>query len=124
MNTSTYIDPAIDMKSEKMISVIIHFKTKPAKVAVTLAKEKGTPLTLEKAEQEVEASHARFQDDVKRILGQKNIPYSITYTYKTAYNGVSMKLPANEIKTLLQSKEIEGIYANKEYHLDPPLTSI
>ncbi|MGE8203285.1 protease inhibitor I9 family protein [Heyndrickxia sp. NPDC080065] len=121
MKSALYIDPKIDMNSEKTISIIIHFKTQPAKAAVALAEAKGVPLTLEKAKIDVEESHARFQEDLKRLLDQKHIPYAITYTYTTAFNGVSMKLPGTAIKTLLQSKEIDAIYANKEYHLEPPL---
>ena len=120
MTSALYIDPKIDMTSKKTISIIIHFKTKPAKVAVALAEANGVPLTLEEAKQNVEDSHARFQKDVKKFLDQKQIPYSITHTYKSALNGVAMELPANEIKTLLQSTEINAIYTNQEYYLDPP----
>lgn len=122
--SALYIDPKIDMNSEKTVSIIIHFTTEPAKAAVTLAEAKGVPLTLEKAQKDVEESHSRFQEDLKRLLDQNQIPYSITYTYTTAFNGVSMKLPGTAIKTLLQSKEIGAIYANQEYHLDPPLKPI
>ncbi|MEI4831367.1 protease inhibitor I9 family protein [Bacillus sp. FJAT-53711] len=120
MTSASYIDPKIDMNSKKTVSIIIEFKTKPAKVAVALAKANGVSLTLEEAEQNVEDSHARFQKDVKRFLDQKQIPYSITHTYKSALNGVAMELPANEIKALLQSTEINAIYTNQEFHLDPP----
>ncbi|NEY99274.1 protease inhibitor I9 family protein [Heyndrickxia shackletonii] len=121
MTSALYIDPKINMNSEKTVSIIIHFKTKPAKAAVALAEAKGVPLTLEQAQKDVEESHSRFQEDLKRLLDQNQISYSITYTYTTAFNGVSMKLPGTAIKTLLQSKEIDAIYANQEYHLDPPL---
>jgi hypothetical protein len=120
MTTDIYIDPEIDQKSEKEIVIIIHFKTIPAKTAVAQAEMSGVPLTLEKAKQDVEDSHVRFQEDIKRYLGKQQIPYTIIHTYKAALNGVAMKLPANEIKTLLQSAEIAAIYANKEYKLTPP----
>jgi CHAT domain-containing protein len=115
-----YIDPEIDLNTEKMVEIIIHFKTEPAKVAVAIAETSGIPLSLDKAKQDVEDSHARFQADVQKYLGLKQIPYTITHTYKTALNGVAMKLPGNEIKTLLQSGEIAAIYLNKEIQLNPP----
>lgn len=120
MINEIYIDPAIDMKSEKDVIIIIHFKTKPAKAALALAKMTGVPLTLEQAEKDVEDSHARFQKDVERYLGQAQIPYRIVHTYKSALNGAALKLPANKIHRLLQSDEIEAIFANKEYQLNPP----
>lgn len=120
MTRNIYIDPEIDLSSEKMVEIIIHFKTEPAKVAVAIAEMSGIPLSLDKAKEDVEDSHARFQEEVQKYLGQKQIPYTITHTYKTALNGVAMKLPGNEIKTLLQSAEIAAIYANKEIQLNPP----
>jgi hypothetical protein len=118
--SNIYIDPEIDMNSKEMITVIIQFKTKPAQVAVAIAEKSGVPLSLENANWAVEHSHARFQEDVKRFLVSKRIPYSINHIYKSALNGVSMSIPAYEIKTLLNFNEIESIHANKEYHLDPP----
>lgn len=120
MTSDIHIDPEVDMTSEKMVEIIIHFKTLPAKVAVAIAEKSGVPLTLEQAKQEVEESHSRFRKDVERYLGQHQIPYSIKHTYKMALNGVSMKLPGKEIKRLLQSNEIASIYANKEIKLIPP----
>ncbi|CAH2717338.1 hypothetical protein BACCIP111895_04530 [Neobacillus rhizosphaerae] len=121
MTQNIYIDPKINLKSEEEVIIIIHFKTKPAKVAVALAEASGVPLTIEKAEQDVKDSHARFRKDVEKYLGQKQIPYTIVHTYSAALNGVAMKLPANEIKSLLQSAEIEAIYANREIKLVPPV---
>jgi len=120
MTSAIHIDPEVDMISEKMVEIIIHFKTQPAKVAVAIAEMSGVPLTLEQAKQDVEESHSRFKKDVERYLGQNQIPYSIKHTYKMAFNGVSMKLPGKEIKRLLQSNEIAAIYANREIKLIPP----
>ncbi|MFK9091954.1 protease inhibitor I9 family protein [Bacillus salipaludis] len=120
MTSAIHIDPEVDMNSEKMVEIIIHFKTQPAKVAIAIAEMSGLPLTLDQAKQDVEESHSRFQEDVERYLGQNQIPYSINHTYKTVFNGVSMKLPGKEIIRLLQSNEIAAIYANKEIKLIPP----
>src|SRR4051794_11760963 len=71
MTADIYIDPKINLGGEGEVTIIIHFKTVPAKVAVSLAESGGAPLTLEKAELDVEASHVRFQEDVQKYLGQK-----------------------------------------------------
>jgi hypothetical protein len=114
------VDPTIDISSDEMVTIIIQFRTKPAQEAVAIAKKAGVPLTLENANWAVKHSHERFQEEVKRYLVPKRIPYTINYVYQSALNGVSMTLPAKDIKSLLQIKEIESIHANKEYHIDPP----
>lgn len=121
MTTNVYIDPKIDLNSDKEITVIIHFKTKPAREAVELAKQKGETLSLEQAEQDVKESHKRFQADVKKYLDGEQIPYTITHTYTAAINGVAIRLPSSAIKTLLQSREIEAVYASKEIKNIPPV---
>jgi hypothetical protein len=120
MNSNMYIDPTINMNSDNMVTIIIQFRTKPAQEAVLISQKSGVPISIENANWAVERSHERFQEEVKRYLVPKNVPFTINYIYKTALNGVSMNLPANEIKTLFQFKEIESIHANKEYHIDPP----
>jgi hypothetical protein len=114
------VDPTIDVNSDEMTTVIIQFRTKPAQEAVAIAKKAGVSLSIENANWAVKHSHERFQEEVKRYLVSKRIPYTINHVYQAALNGVSMTLPANEIKSLLQFKEIESIHANKQYHIDPP----
>jgi hypothetical protein len=122
MTNKVIVDPAIDINSHEMVTVIIQFRTKPAQEAVAIAKKAGVPLSVENANWAVKHSHERFQEDVKRYLVPKRIPYTINYVYQSALNGVSMTLPAKEIKLLLQFKEIESIHANKQYQIDPPNT--
>ncbi|QCJ44236.1 hypothetical protein FAY30_21290 [Bacillus sp. S3] len=121
MTTNIHIDPEIDLNSNDEITVLIHFKTKPAREAVELAKMQGVPLTLEQAERDVKESHQRFQADVKKYLDGGQISYTIKHTYTAAFNGVAIKLPASAIQALLQSAEIEAIYANKEIKNIPPV---
>ena len=121
MNPTVYIDPAIDLSREQTISVIIEFKTKPAKVAVIEAEAKGIPFTLEKAKKQVEESHLMFQKELHEILDNNQIPYTVRHKYTTALNGVSMELPANEIKRLAESSSvISKISLNQKIKLNPP----
>ncbi|CAG9609829.1 protease inhibitor I9 family protein [Pseudoneobacillus rhizosphaerae] len=120
MTNKINVDPTIDINSDEMVTVIIQFRTKPAQEAVAIANKAGIPLTLENANWAVKHSHERFQEEVKRYLDSKRIPYTINYVYQSALNGVSMTLPAKDIQLLLQFKEIKSIHANKQYHIDPP----
>jgi len=125
MNPSVYIDPDIDLSSEKNISVIIEFKTKPAKVAVIEAEAKGIPLTLEEAQGQVEESHLIFQKELHELLDKNHIPYTLRHKYTTALNGVSMELPANEIRSLAEaSSVISKISLNRKVKLEPPIFPI
>lgn len=121
MNTSIFVDPDIDLSSNGTVSVIVHFKTQPARVAMALAKEKGYMLSFEQAAQEVENSHARFLNELELGLLGNHVEYTITRTYKTVINGMAMKLPAKSIINLMKSSEIAAIYANQEVQLDPPI---
>jgi len=121
MSSSFYVDPSIDLSSDQVVSIIIEFKTKPAKIAVLEAEATGKQLTLEEATKQVEESHKMFQKELKTLLADHQIPYSIRHTYTAALNGVSMDLPAIEIKRLLQSTVIEKIYPNRKIQLMPPI---
>jgi subtilisin family serine protease len=117
-----------ELKGDNEITVIVEFKTKPEKVAVLDAALKGKNLTAEQAKNKINHEHASFEEDVKRIFpstlyksGKK--PYEITRSFKTAYNGVSMKLPANEVETLLQSDAVKAVYKSVTFTIDPPIQS-
>ncbi|WP_163100356.1 protease inhibitor I9 family protein [Peribacillus alkalitolerans] len=123
MSPFVFLDPAIDLSSQNIVSIIIEFKTKPAKVAVLEAKAKGISLSLEEAKERVEESHAAFQKELQVLLAQNNVPFFVKHKYKQSLNGVSMDLPAIEIKRLVTySNVISKIHLNKKFYLDPPIT--
>ena len=119
MHSSAKVDPSIDLSSNQLVSIIIEFKTKPAKIAVLEAKAKGITLTLEEAKRQVEQSHQSFRK-LLSLLDDNKVPYRIKHTYKAALNGVSMEMPASEINRLLGSSVISKIYPDKQIQLDPP----
>ncbi|MGM0841563.1 MAG: protease inhibitor I9 family protein [Bacillota bacterium] len=121
MNSTVKVDPSINLSSEKVISVIIEFKTKPAKIAVLEAEAQGMDMTLDKAKEHVEQSHQAFEQELHAFLNDNEVKYHIKHRYKTAFNGVSIELPANEIKRLMGSSVISKIYPNQEIQLDPPI---
>ncbi|WP_223595657.1 S8 family serine peptidase [Neobacillus bataviensis] len=117
-----------ELKSDNEISVIVEFKSKPEKVAVLDAAIKGKNLTAEQAKNKVDHEHATFDADLKKIFpsnlekaGKKS--YEITRSYKTTYNGVSMKLPANEVETLLQADAVKAVYKSVTFTIEPPIKS-
>jgi predicted RNA-binding protein Jag len=120
MNSSVKIDPTIDLSNNEPVSIIIEFKTKPAKLAVLEAEGQGLPMTLQAAKKHVEESHQEFQKELQKFLDENDVEYRITHKYKTAFNGVSMELPGNEIKRLMGSSVISKIYPNQEIQLNPP----
>ncbi|MEH7304455.1 protease inhibitor I9 family protein [Neobacillus drentensis] len=122
MTPSVHVDPAIDLSSEQTTSIIIEFKTKPAKIAVLEAEAKGIPLTMEEAKKHVEESHLTFQKELHELLDKNQIPYTVRHKFTTALNGVSMELPANEIQRLAESSAvISRISLNRKIKLDPPI---
>lgn len=103
-----------DLSSQKEISVIVQFKSKPSKVAVLEAALKGKELKKEKADAEVEKEHKTFKADIQNILLKENpktksISSSISHTFKKAYNGVAMTLPADQVALLLQSDVVHPV---------------
>ncbi|MFF2446532.1 S8 family serine peptidase [Neobacillus sp. NPDC058068] len=113
-----------ELKSEKEIDVIVQFRAKPGKVAVLDAEVKGKKLTKQQADEQVSKEHKQFEKDIQSILPSANLKtrklvHKITKTYKTTYNGVAMKLPANQVEMLLKSDVVKSVYKNVEFKVDP-----
>ncbi|MFY0762382.1 S8 family serine peptidase [Metabacillus dongyingensis] len=114
----------VELESEEDISVIVKFKSKPSKVAVLEAAIKGKKLKNEDANAQLEKEHKTFKEDIKKYLHQesansKSISNPITRTFKKAYNGVAMTLPANQVKLLLESEVVQAVYKNQTFTVDP-----
>ncbi len=117
-----------ELNTDNEISVIVEFKSKPEKVAVLDAALKGKNLTAKQAKNKIDHEHATFSDDLTRIMpstlekiGKRS--YEITRSFKSAYNGVTMTLPTNEVETLLQSDSVKAVYKNTTFSIEPPINS-
>jgi len=113
-----------ELASKEDISVIVQFKSDPSKIAVLEAATKGKTLKNEDAAAKVEKEHKTFKEDIKKYFPQENsktksISNSITQTFKKAYNGVSMTLPANQVKFLLKSDVVQAVYKDQTFTVDP-----
>ncbi|XRG79424.1 S8 family serine peptidase [Rossellomorea sp. GAMAL-10_SWC] len=117
------ISSDIDQSSTKQTSVIVQFANQPTKVAQLQASLEGQSLTADEASKLIDQDHATFNEDVGQILiddNKKQVDYKITRSYKNAFNGVSISLPANQIKNLLKSKAVKTVWSNETFSIDPP----
>ncbi|MFF3023380.1 S8 family serine peptidase [Gottfriedia sp. NPDC057948] len=117
------ISSDINLNSTEQTSVIVEFANKPAKVAQIEASVEGKYLTEDEAAKLVDQDHETFAKDVGQVLESgktKKVDYTINRSYKHAFNGVSMSLPANQIKNLLKSKAVKSVWSNKTFTIDPP----
>ncbi|MGG0176518.1 S8 family serine peptidase [Gottfriedia acidiceleris] len=117
--TGLQISSDVNLESDKPISVIVEFKTKPSKIAMLESQLQGESLSSSNANQLVVDSHENFEKDASKILKQKT--FKIKRSYKTAFNGVSMTLPANQVKSLLKSNTVKAVWSDSEVHIDPPV---
>ncbi|SFD51686.1 S8 family serine peptidase [Bacillus sp. UNCCL81] len=116
-----------DLNSSSDISVIVEFKSKPEKVAILESALEGKSLTSTEAKNRVKHDHTAFEEDLAKILPASKEKsgrdqYKITRSFDTVYNGVSMKLPANEVEKLLKSDSVQAVYKSVEFSIDPPET--
>ncbi|WP_088042551.1 S8 family serine peptidase [Bacillus sp. EAC] len=121
--TGLQVSSDIDLNSSSQTNVIVEFANKPAKVAQIEASVEGQTLTETGASELVDQDHATFSKDVEQILTDeksKKVNYKINRSYKHAFNGVSMSLPANQIKNLLKSKAVKNVWSNETFTIDPP----
>ncbi|MGG0175691.1 S8 family serine peptidase [Gottfriedia acidiceleris] len=125
-STGLQISSDIDQTTTKQTSVIVEFANKPAKVAHIEAQVEGKSLTETQAGKLVDQDHATFTTEVGQVLKDENnkkVDFKIKHSYKNAFNGVSMSLPANQIKNLLKSKAVKTVWSNEKFSIDPPKES-
>ena len=119
------ISSDIDLNSTKQTSIIIEFVNKPAKVAQIVASVEGQQLSETDASDLVNQDHKTFKSDAQQILideNNKKVDYKISNSYKNAFNGVSMSLPANQIKNLLKSKAVKTVWSDETFTIEPPVS--
>ncbi|PEJ60841.1 hypothetical protein CN692_01770 [Bacillus sp. AFS002410] len=115
------ISPGINLKSNALIDVIVQFKQAPAKIAVLKQAVKGKKLSLLDATKEAEANHSTFKNKVAELKKAKKLSgATIKREYRNALNGVSMRLPANQVKNLVNTGVVERIFKSEVVKLDLP----
>jgi len=115
------ISSDIDLSSSKQTPIIVEFTNKPAKIAQIEASIDGQQLTESDASNLVDKDHERFKQDIQELSdNNKKVSFNIKRTYKYAFNGVSMSLPANQISNLLKSKAVKRVWSNAKFSIDLP----
>ncbi|MFF2876394.1 S8 family serine peptidase [Gottfriedia sp. NPDC057991] len=112
-----FLSKDVNLDSSENVSVIVEFNEKPHKVAVMEAALDGKDLSDSEAKTLVDDDHSTFKDDLTSLL--KNEKYKIKREYKNSFNGLSMEIPANQVKTLLKSKAVKAIYSDVKVSVDP-----
>ncbi|MFF2876351.1 S8 family serine peptidase [Gottfriedia sp. NPDC057991] len=121
------VSPETDLDSNQKTSVIVEFENDPAKIAELKASLEGQQLTESDASDLVDQDHTTFQEDLPGLLTDENkntVDYKIQRSFKTAFNGVSITLPANQIKNLLKSKAVKAVYSNETFTIEPPALDV
>ncbi|XRG78802.1 S8 family serine peptidase [Rossellomorea sp. GAMAL-10_SWC] len=114
---------SVDLNSTKNLSVIVELNENPAKVAVLEEAAKGNSLSLDDAKQKANEAQDTFKNDLQTIfkddLKQNKNLYKIKRTYKNTLNGVAIDLPANKVKSLLNSKTVKAVWPNNVIQVEP-----
>ncbi|MGG1675010.1 S8 family serine peptidase [Neobacillus sp. NRS-1170] len=108
----------VNLDSEEVVSVIVEFKNKPQKVAVLEAAVKGKVLSADMAKSNADADHATFKKDLD---SKAKGTYKVNREYKSAFNGVALQVPANNLKELVKSTAVKAIYSNETVKLEEPV---
>ncbi|WP_142350402.1 S8 family serine peptidase [Bacillus sp. AFS029533] len=122
-STGLKISSDKDLNTTEQANVIVEFVHKPAKVAQIEASLEGQQLSATEATQLVDQDHNTFQEDVDQILTDENnskVNYKINRIYEHSFNGVSISLPANQIKNLLKSKAVKNVWSDETFSINPP----
>ncbi|KQL38117.1 hypothetical protein AN960_14255 [Bacillus sp. FJAT-25509] len=122
--TGLHLSSDVNLNSSKEVSVIVEFKVLPAKTEQLTAAAEGKNISLETAMAKVEKSHIQFKKDLQEKVGKETKSnrtlYQIKHTYKHSLNGVSLTIPANQIKKLLQFSDVKAIYSDSQVRVNPP----
>ncbi|PGL71060.1 S8 family serine peptidase [Bacillus sp. AFS055030] len=122
-STGPKISEEIDQSSAEPTNVIVEFANKPVKIARLEATIEGKELSASTASDLIDQDHTTFTNDVAELVNNettKKVNYKVHRSYKRAFNGVSMTLPANQVQNLLKSKAVKKVWSNETFKIDPP----
>ncbi len=101
------LDPLIDTKSEKEISIIVQLKGNVNKESKEKIKN-----TQEKFEKFIKDKNANKKD-------KKDKEIKIKEKYSKVFNGMSMSINSSEVESLLESDEVQSVWLDQEVQIDP-----
>lgn len=124
LKTGLRLSRDIDLTSDKDVTVIVELNELPAKTAQIAKAIKGEKISLTQANENVEKSQAQFKKDLQTKLKKTKSgkdAYRVKHTYKNSLNGVALTLPANQVKSLLDSKVVKAVYSDYKVQVEPPV---
>jgi len=121
--TGLQLSSAVNLDTDEEISIIVELHQKPVKAAQLLASSEGKNLTKTDAKKAIDQEQKKFKEELGAIFKKektKEESYNIKYHYTEAFNGVAITLPANKVKSLLQTQTVKTIWGNETFRIDPP----
>lgn len=115
-----YLSPSIDTDSNRLVNIIVQFAQDPAVADVKKNAEQGKTLSLNQAREKVEKSQQFFKEKIGQVKKSK-ANLKINKEYRQVFNGVSMTVPAQEVKTLLSIDGVKAIWEDKQVTVLPPV---
>ncbi|NQD68941.1 S8 family serine peptidase, partial [Bacillus haikouensis] len=124
--TGLQLSTAVNLDTDEEISIIVELHQKPVKAAQLQASSEGVKLTKTDAKNAIDQEQKKFKEELGEIFKKekaKEKSYNIKYHYTEAFNGVAITLPANKVKSLLQTQTVKTIWGNETFRIDPPAST-
>ncbi|WP_129688256.1 S8 family serine peptidase [Gottfriedia acidiceleris] len=112
------ISPDVNLNVDTPLNVIVQFKQDPTEADLNAKRSKGINASLDESLKIVNESHKNFKDELNKDSKIIN-SFKIKREFKHAFNGVSMTLPASQVKDLLNLDTVQAVWENKEVSIDP-----
>ncbi|UPM52795.1 S8 family serine peptidase [Gottfriedia acidiceleris] len=116
--TGLMISPDVNLNEDTPLNVIVQFKQAPSEIDYKEKQSNGITATLDDSLKLVDESHKKFKDQLNGN-SKLNNSADIKREYKYVFNGVSMTLPANQVKELLNLDSVKAVYEDKEVSVEP-----
>ncbi|WP_413378184.1 S8 family serine peptidase [Alkalihalobacillus sp. 1P02AB] len=104
-----------DLSGDKEVAVIVQLSEPPVALEQGKKAVEGEVFTAAQsasAKNKVESQ----QDSFEKELSQKKVDYKKEFTYNQTFNGMSMKVKADELETLLEAEGVVSVQPDYEVH--------
>ncbi|MED1562765.1 hypothetical protein AJ85_02095 [Alkalihalobacillus alcalophilus ATCC 27647 = CGMCC 1.3604] len=104
-----------DLSGDKEVAVIVQLSEPPVALEQGKKEVEGEVFTVAQSasvKNKVEAQ----QDSFEKELAKKKVDYKKEFTYNQTFNGMSMKVKADELETLLEAEGVVSVQPDYEVH--------
>ncbi|MCY9513374.1 S8 family serine peptidase [Paenibacillus apiarius] len=99
--------------SDEPVTVIVELETDPVALHEANAKNSIVPFS-GNHEKKIRSEHAAF-----KMKAESSLNVEFNHEYTTAFNGYSVRIPANEVERLAEIPGVKAIYPNLVYSAPP-----